>query len=244
MGRLVTSNHFQEILKAEYHTCRIGTLSIALQAVVDRTLAEIAPDTEVTHFHLTDTDKRYTEAIIDSCMEIFRVIIRLAETRRLVFAPENLFVRLTMACVLLMKALGLGVTKIKFDECLGTLAQVIAGLHEDKMSELQLGHQYKSLLGVCMKALRTRYSPQPFAPDLVPQTATQLGLDELEQEIGQGDELVHPLSPFDLSLFHDCNSEFNLTYLDGLTIPLWEPHQGNEEVGEHEPFGDDLLQFW
>ncbi|KAL9562747.1 hypothetical protein ACKAV7_013099 [Fusarium commune] len=229
----VMSNHYQEILNIEYHTIRVGTLSLALQAVIDRTLAETAPATRVTHFYMTDMDKRFTEEVVDGCLEIFRIIIRLAEDHHLAFAPESILVRLTMACILLMKALGLGVKKSKFDESLDTFNQVIDGLRKDRPDDTQLGQQYASLLGICVRTLRTRYSPPG---DPIP--------DEPENTSDYLEESISSFFAVDLALSQNWNSEFDFGWLDGLTIPTLEQSERSGEAGGNSNLNDSQYNFW
>ncbi|KAM0418939.1 hypothetical protein ACHAPT_012097 [Fusarium lateritium] len=79
--------------------------------------------------------------MVDGCLEIFKIVIRLAGARQLAFAPESLFVRVTMASVFLMKALGLGVKKSKLDHSLSTLAQAISVLKANRPDDLHFGYQ-------------------------------------------------------------------------------------------------------
>ncbi|CAI6027401.1 unnamed protein product [Clonostachys chloroleuca] len=155
----VSRQYFREILNAEYYTIIMGTFSLAIQAVVDRALSERPGPSRPVYLVVPPTDYRFIEAVVDCCLEIFKIVIRLAEARQLAFAPESLFVRVTMASVFLMKALGLGVKKSKLDHSLSTLAQAISGLKTNRPDDLHFGYQYVKLLDVCMANLQASFLP-------------------------------------------------------------------------------------
>ncbi|UPK90702.1 hypothetical protein LCI18_001637 [Fusarium solani-melongenae] len=226
-------DHFDTLLTSwkKSHLEGRGTFSLAIQAVVDRAFSEKQEPSGLANVVISPTEYRFIEATVDGCLEIFNIIIRLAEARQLAFAPENLFVRVTMASVFLMKAMGLGVKKSKLNHSLNTLTQAISGLRMNKPDDLHFGHQYVKLLDVCMANLQASFLPP-------------MGLQLAQEQMNDcQSEPMAGFSALDFASIGDMDNCFDLSWFDVITNPLLDPLEHTEIRGD-DSLGHDFFGFW
>lgn len=151
----VTTSHFYDILCVEYNHARVFANSLGLQAIVDRSVTESSTGI----FDLSATDYSFVSAVVDGCLEILEMVIKLQQSGCLRFAPVSVFLRITSASVFLLKGLGIGVNMTKLREALRTLTRAITALKASKPDDLHLGARYAALLEMHVVRLQEKFVP-------------------------------------------------------------------------------------
>ncbi|RYP62434.1 hypothetical protein DL769_007306 [Monosporascus sp. CRB-8-3] len=169
-GRYISMiEHFRPLLSS-WEERHLSTAS--LQAIVERTLAESGEDPASGQFNLNSTDYSFIQEVVDGCLEILKLAIRLAEKKVLTFAPVNMFLRITTASVFLLKGLGLGVSTTKLRDSLDILTRAIAALRTCQSDDLHLSSRFATLLQMYVIRLQEKFIPAARPPSYATRPAS------------------------------------------------------------------------
>lgn len=156
---LDSNSRVSDILAVDYQHTKIHANSLGLQAIVERTLADVGLNQSQSSLDLSSTDYGFVSTVVDGCLDILNIAIKMHERHYLRFAPVSVFLRITTASVFLLKGLGLGVNVTKLSESLSILTRAIAALRDSKPDDLHLGSRYATLLELHVVRLQAKFIP-------------------------------------------------------------------------------------
>jgi hypothetical protein len=204
-------------------------------------------DSSNTEFELSSTDYSFIKTVVDGCLGILKLAVRMHQQNSLRFAPVTIYLRITTASVFLLKGLGLGVSMTKLQDSLDVLTCAISALRSSRPDDLHLGSRYATLLEMHVVRLRENFTPTLRPPRLA------------MSRPGSGDGRAPRVS----SDFEDTDWSFNMTIPskfpglpffggegngfeeDWLTLPFdpsLQPY-APDEMQDFQLLGDNSLDF-
>ena len=149
---------YQETLFVEYHYARIYINSVGMQAVCERALTEMDtesdPDTTILRTSVDDAEYGFIQEVVDGSCQILRKVIALANTDSLRFWPVRLFLRITTASIILLKAISLGIRNAELQSSLDILDRSIQALRSSNLDDVHLAARYATLLDLHVTRLK------------------------------------------------------------------------------------------
>lgn len=143
----------RDLLFIEYQYIRLYINSIAIQAVVERALAQNVPnDTlpsrESLFFtNVSGSDRALNAEVIDASCQILRKTVSLSKAGTLCFAPVRIYMRIISASIFLLKAISLGVGNLDLQVSLRVLDECAQALqNKQRLDEMHLSSRYGTLL--------------------------------------------------------------------------------------------------
>lgn len=234
------------MLEVEHLFTRIYANSLGLQAVVERTIAEPGVDPANNQFELSSTDYGFIQAVVDGCLGILKLSVKMHEQNSLRFAPVTIYLRITTASVFLLKGLGLGVSMTKLQDSLDVLTGAISALRSSRPDDLHLGSRYATLLEMHVVRLKenfvptlrpTRFTTRPGSEDgQVPRLSSDFG--DTDWPLG-----LNTASKFPAISFGGGDGEgFQEDWLTLPFDPSLQPY-APDEMQDFQLLGDNSLDF-
>lgn len=136
--------------------------SLGMRAVVDRSSSS-APNRNsgvwIQNFGTT-ADLQFINEVIEAACQIIHIAVRLADNGTLQYCPTRVTIRIIAASVFLLKALGLGVERRKFETTLNQLQYGIDALHRGTWDDLKLAARYATVLDGHVKHYKENFVTQ------------------------------------------------------------------------------------
>lgn len=157
----------RDLLFIEYQYIRLYINSIAIQAVVERALAQNIPnDTSSSReglflANVSSSDRALNAEVIDASCQILRKTVSLSNAGTLCFAPVRIYMRIISASIFLLKAISLGVGNHDLQVCLGLLDECTQALqNKQRLDEMHLSSRYGTLLARHVNRFRQNFVGQ------------------------------------------------------------------------------------
>jgi hypothetical protein len=238
---------FALVLEVEHLFTRIYANSLGLQAVVERTMAEPGADPANSQFELSSTDYGFIQAVVDGCLGILKLAVKMHEQNSLRFAPVTIYLRITTASVFLLKGLGLGVSMTKLQDSLDVLTRAISALRSSRPDDLHLGSRYATLLEMHVVRLKENFVPTLRPPRFTTQPGSEEDgqIPRLSSDFGDADWSLglHAASKFPAISFGGGDGEgFQEDWLTLPFDPSLQPY-APDEMQDFQLLGDNSLDF-